>query len=422
MAGIPGILNAIFGRQSPGMLGGGTDPMFGDARFGGGAAMAQLPGSAPRGGFGGFLRNNPMALLQIGGAIGSTPNWGAALGEIGQTVPQGMALDKQNREKQRQRAAMTAWLRSKQTGMDMSPEDLAYIESDPELGRMIAAEALAPKEMPTTDDIKEYQFAKENGFEGGFQDWLKVGGSGGSKTSLVPIWGEIDGEPALAQPTDTGEAMLTQLPEGFKPSKGVDKIDAGTEWILQDKQTGEVVGRVPKDIAGEAREKAAGTAQGEKIANAPKVAAQMSELETSWGLVDQAIDKALTQIDWSTVGFVGDWSKVIPGTPAFNLKETLATIQANIGFDKLQSMRENSPSGGALGQVSDFENKLLQAVRGSLAQGQTADQLKANLAQVKQYLDAVREEKRKAFQTDYGSPTGAGWQEIAPGIRIREIP
>ena len=344
------------------------------------------------------------------------------MGEIGQTVPQGMALDKQNREKQRQRAAMTAWLRSKQTGMDMSPEDLAYIESDPELGRMIAAEALAPKEMPTTDDIKEYQFAKENGFEGGFQDWLKVGGSGGSKTSLVPIWGEIDGEPALAQPTDTGEAMLTQLPEGFKPSKGVDKIDAGTEWILQDKQTGEVVGRVPKDIAGEAREKAAGTAQGEKIANAPKVAAQMSELETSWGLVDQAIDKALTQIDWSTVGFVGDWSKVIPGTPAFNLKETLATIQANIGFDKLQSMRENSPSGGALGQVSDFENKLLQAVRGSLAQGQTADQLKANLAQVKQYLDAVREEKRKAFQTDYGSPTGAGWQEIAPGIRIREIP
>ena len=60
MAGIPGILNAIFGRQSPGMLGGGVggyDPMLGgDPRFGGGAAMAQLPGSAPRGGFGGSGR------------------------------------------------------------------------------------------------------------------------------------------------------------------------------------------------------------------------------------------------------------------------------------------------------------------------------------------------------------------------------
>src|SRR3990167_7934117 len=118
MAGIPGILNAIFGRQSPGMLGGGLggyDPMLGgDPRFGGGAAMAQLPGSAPRCRFGGFLRNNPMALLQIGGALGSAPGWGAAMGEIAKAAPQGLAFDKQNRDKARQREAMTAWLRSKQ--------------------------------------------------------------------------------------------------------------------------------------------------------------------------------------------------------------------------------------------------------------------------------------------------------------------
>src|SRR3990167_8769286 len=156
MAGIPGILNNIFGRQSPGMLGGGTDPMFGDARFGGGAAMAQLPGSVPRGGFGGFLRNNPMALLQIGGAIGSTPNWGAALGEIGKSVPQGLMYDKQNREKMQQRQAITALLKSQSTGTALPPEAMAVFEAYPELGAKFALDKLIP-------EPKEYGFEEVGG-------------------------------------------------------------------------------------------------------------------------------------------------------------------------------------------------------------------------------------------------------------------
>jgi hypothetical protein len=53
-------------------------------------------------------------------------------------------------------------------------------------------------------------------------------------------------------------------------------------------------------------------------------------------------------------------------------------------------MRASSPTGGALGQVTDFENRLLQATIGNLEQSQSKDQLLYNLRRVKDtYLDIV---------------------------------
>jgi len=66
------------------------------------------------------------------------------------------------------------------------------------------------------------------------------------------------------------------------------------------------------------------------------------------------------------------------------------TIKANVGFDKLQAMREASPTGGALGQVSDFENRLLQAVLSNLDQAQSEQQFLDNLEIVEGvYADIV---------------------------------
>lgn len=78
-------------------------------------------------------------------------------------------------------------------------------------------------------------------------------------------------------------------------------------------------------------------------------------------------------------GITGGIASQIDSTRAGRLKNRLETIKANIGFDKLQSMRDASPTGGALGQVSEFENRLLQAVFGSLVQSQDAETLVYNL-------------------------------------------
>ena len=44
------------------------------------------------------------------------------------------------------------------------------------------------------------------------------------------------------------------------------------------------------------------------------------------------------------------------------------TVVSNIGFERLQAMRDASPTGGALGQVSDNELRLLSSALGSLSQ------------------------------------------------------
>lgn len=87
---------------------------------------------------------------------------------------------------------------------------------------------------------------------------------------------------------------------------------------------------------------------------------------------------------------IGSIMSGIPGTKAHDLAATLDTIKANIGFDRLQKMRAESPTGGALGSVSDSENKMLQSTLGSLAQSQSREQFMQNLDRLENvYLDIV---------------------------------
>jgi hypothetical protein len=145
----------------------------------------------------------------------------------------------------------------------------------------------------------------------------------------------------------------------------------------------------------------------------PKVRDAYKSLTRQWENVDKLIDKALTQISPFTAG-VGAWTSTIPATPAKNLKENLETIRANIGFDKLQDMRANSPTGGALGQVSDLENRLLQAVQGSLDQSQSPGQLRDNLNNIKNMVQQVRAQKDFAFNYDFADIIKAKSKEGGP--------
>lgn len=65
-----------------------------------------------------------------------------------------------------------------------------------------------------------------------------------------------------------------------------------------------------------------------------------------------------------------------------NAEQLKNSIVSNIGFDRLQQMRNDSPTGGALGQVSDTENRLLQAALGSIDLSQSEDQLIRNINRV----------------------------------------
>lgn len=106
------------------------------------------------------------------------------------------------------------------------------------------------------------------------------------------------------------------------------------------------------------------------------------------------VSEATNLVSGFTTGVVGKASSFVPGTDAYNLNQRVLTIKANLGFDRLQQMRDASPTGGALGQVAVQELEALQASVGSLEVGQSKDELLKNLNKIdkhyKAWLEAVQ--------------------------------
>ena len=123
-------------------------------------------------------------------------------------------------------------------------------------------------------------------------------------------------------------------------------------------------------------------------------AAKQEQTETATNIVLDEIGIAKELIAGESLtspatGLTGKIASKIDSTRAGALKNRLETIKANIGFDKLQRMREASPTGGALGAVSEFENRLLQSVFGSLEQAQNAEDIIYNLERLEAIYDRV---------------------------------
>ena len=102
--------------------------------------------------------------------------------------------------------------------------------------------------------------------------------------------------------------------------------------------------------------------------------------------VAATVDEALGQVSGWTAG-LGSLLASVPGSPAADLEGTLTTIKANLGFDRLQQMRDASPTGGALGQVAIQELEALQATVASLKQGQSPEKLRSGLNKIKRHYE-----------------------------------
>lgn len=87
-------------------------------------------------------------------------------------------------------------------------------------------------------------------------------------------------------------------------------------------------------------------------------------------------------------GGVG-WASLLAALPdndARDLQSALKPLLADLGFDRLQEMRDASPTGGALGQVSERELDLLQSSMGNLDLGASQEQFLRNLDMVQNQL------------------------------------
>ena len=145
-----------------------------------------------------------------------------------------------------------------------------------------------------------------------------------------------------------------------------------------------------------------------------KEAAREGGIKTA-GVVLTNIDEAQRVINESklpTSGFVGSMLTKIPGTAATDVGALVNTIKANIGFDKLQAMRDASPTGGALGQVSNQEIDFLQSTLNNLNQNQSQEQFNKQLQILEnQYLQTIA--KFNAYPE--AAKAAAGYVDIGTG-------
>ncbi len=113
------------------------------------------------------------------------------------------------------------------------------------------------------------------------------------------------------------------------------------------------------------------------------------------------INKAKNQANSWTAGLLGKTLSSVSGTSAYDLRANLDTILANLGFDQLQELRMNSPTGGALGNVSATELNSLQSAFRNLSNSQSPQQLIENLDAVySHYQNALSAIEAESMASD----------------------
>ena len=130
-----------------------------------------------------------------------------------------------------------------------------------------------------------------------------------------------------------------------------------------------------------------------QIEKAQAKEAQREASATTAGTVLNRVDSALKKVGGFTAGWGGLLANV-PGTKARDLQADLDTIKANLGFAELSKMRQQSPTGGALGNITEKELAFLQSTVASLDQLQGPKELRRALNDIKssysRWLDAVQ--------------------------------
>lgn len=206
---------------------------------------------------------------------------------------------------------------------------------------------------------------------------------------LSPAYARVIAEAKnIPPPPDTPEvvAQKLKLREAGRPSTTVN---------VEGQQFGPIPPgmRIVKDESGAVRMEPIPGSPAEQAAAAAQEQKTVRETQTARtsDIVTEDVGRARKIIEESGNWAAGPGSLLqkIPASAAKDLSTLLDTVKANTGFDKLQQMRNASPTGGALGQVSELENRMLQSALGSLDQSQSKEQLMFTLQRVEDIYNMI---------------------------------
>lgn len=240
----------------------------------------------------------------------------------------------------------------------------------------------------------------------------KVAGTSGGQAYGTVVYGrDAQGNTVALQPTKNGTFVAPKVPDGVQITNPVKFLNQGDQFAAIDpRNPTQPLARIPinlgpnetPDYKAEVKtaEKDAENAA-KKKAGFPKIRDNIASMESNVADVKSAIAKARAVIDRGRAA--GWWSLAggIPETEAKKLRAYFKTIQANVGFNYLAEMRQNSPTGGAVGNLTEREFDLLAATAGTLDPELDAETLTDILVSLEKAQDRALGRVRGAFETDY---------------------
>ena len=167
-----------------------------------------------------------------------------------------------------------------------------------------------------------------------------------------------------------------------------------------------------------------GTGKAEKVSSEA-----YNTMEAATAKYDETIARAkrllsnpsLDNIIGNVQGNVPETALSLLSQDAANALSDYNELLAVAGFQELQAMRDASPTGGALGQVSDSENRLLQ--QSAFASSRTQDEAKFKES-LRTYIKRLEESKARvegAYDRTFGSrfvPQRGGPAAAAPPTAV----
>ena len=233
------------------------------------------------------------------------------------------------------------------------PEIAAMVEQNPAIASNVMSALLSKRLSPaeTTGSMQNYEFLISQGLPKD-QAIERAFGKGGSTFNLGQK-AQISGDYVIVE-DPTAEAGVRFIPiKGSKAEKEA-LAAAGREGVTQ-QQAAQKEAVISKSV-----DFLVGKIDAGGLFNLPEA-----------GIVGNVL---------GTLGINQD---------AVDFKNELASIQANVAFDRLQQMREASKTGGALGAVSERELDLLMAAYGNIKQSTSPKKLKENLLYIKEIMTKI---------------------------------
>ncbi len=199
------------------------------------------------------------------------------------------------------------------------------------------------------------------------------------------------------------QMLAKQLPNyEVKPVKQ-QIIDGQTYYVVEPPVKKQTQEQIPSNLAVKSAKKQVGDVTYDLIPKG-EIKQQVKALKEPLGEIDTML-RTINQIRSiykgisPGVGGLANWLSYIPGSDASDVEKLIKALQGNIAFKKLADMKASSPTGGALGAISERELSLLESNLGSIDPSLSFFLFKQNIDEIENIVSRAKEGIKEQIQS-----------------------